>query len=339
MVRDGSPGSSLGVRGFGAAWPLLVGLLLGAPSACGTAAGASGSRWSAGGDQAGELPGIDTSDLTARETSEWWSAVNELDAPCPGQDLSVARCVSEARPCSGCRPAAELLRDQILLGRPRAQVEAAFRLRFDPEQVVGIDVTGSPGKGAARPSVLIVEWADFECPFCARAAALLRAEVDAYPDQVRLVFKHFPLDQHVYAMDAALAVIAADRQGKFWELHDALYANRDSLDPAGVEQLARGLGLDMTRFAADRASAEARAAVERDMRQADALGLGGTPFIFVNGRRFDLSVFDLGTELSPWVELEIEMATGRRPHARRRSGRASNAAPQAVSPRATEPGR
>ncbi len=329
----------MGGRGFGAAWPLLVGLLVGAPIACGTATGASGSRWSAGGAQPGELPGINTSDLTARETSEWWAAVNELDAPCPGQAVSVAQCVLESRPCSGCRPAAELLRDQIRLGRPRAQVETAFRLRFDPEQVVDLDVAGSPGKGAAKPSVVIVEWSDFGCPFCARAAAMLRAEVDAYPDQVRLVFKHFPLDYHLHSMDVALASVAADRQGKFWEFHDALYADRESHDPASVDKLARELRFDMARFAADRASAEARASVERDVKQADALGLSGTPFIFVNGRHFDLSVFDLGTELTPWVELEIELATGRRPHARRRSGRASNAAPQAVSPRATEPDR
>jgi len=322
-----------------ASWPALVGFVVGAASACGATGGASGGRWGAEGGQRRELPGIDTSELTAREESEWWSAVNDLAAPCPDQPVNLAQCVSEDRACPGCRPAAELLRDQIVLGRARAQVEAAFRIRFDPAQVTRIDLAGAPGKGAAKPTVVIVEWADFECPFCARAAALLRAEVDAYPDQVRLVFKHFPLEQHAHAMEAALAAVAADRQGKFWELHDALYANRESLDPASLEQLARGLGLDMARFAADRASPEVRGVVERDMRQADALGLGGTPFIFVNGRRFDLAIFDLATELSPWVELEIEIATGRRPRARRRAGRAVDAAGQAVSPRVAESAR
>jgi|GEM_PF-430180 protein-disulfide isomerase len=338
MVRDGFRCSSFGGRAHRGAWAGLIGLLLFAPSACGTTAGARGSHWGTEVERRRQLPGVDTSALTAREASEWWTAVNGLDAPCPGRAVSVAQCVGEALPCAGCRPAAELVRDQILLGRSREQVEAAYRLRFDPEQVVTIDVSGSPGRGAAKPSVVIVEWSDFGCPFCARAAGILRAEVDAYPDEVRLVFKHFPLDYHPHSMEVALASVAADRQGKFWEFHDALFADRESHDPASVDKLARALRLDLARFAADRASAEARALVERDMKQADALGLSGTPFIFVNGRRFDLSVFDLGTELSPWIELEVELATGRRPRARRRAGRAANPAPQAVSPRTAEPG-
>ncbi|MBN2191697.1 MAG: thioredoxin domain-containing protein [Polyangiaceae bacterium] len=277
--------------------------------ACGPTHGV-GSRWKSGGDRSGTLPGIDTSELTSRERSEWWAAVNDLDAPCLGQAASIARCVSESLPCASCRPAAEFLRQQILRGQPRAQVEAAFKLRFDPSAVRAIDVKDAPWKGAARPAVVIVVWADFGCPFCARAASLLDAQVKARPDQVRVVYKHFPLDQHLAATDAARATVAAHRQGKFWELHDALYAHREDLEGVMIERLARELGLDMARFAADMASAETRAMIERDMREADALGLRGTPFVHVNGRYFDFAVFDLITDLDGWIELELEIVAG-----------------------------
>jgi protein-disulfide isomerase len=316
-------------RGRAFAWGLVAALV-----AVGCASGnARRGTWGGGGGSQ-RLPGVDSSDLTSRESSEWWAAVNELLAPCPDQAVSVAQCVAEARPCASCRPAADLLVRQVLLGRPRTQVEAAFRLRFDPAGIHAVDAGDSPWKGAKNPVVVIVEWADFECPFCARAAPMLSAQVAAHPDQVRLVFKHFPLDQHVSSRDAALAAVAAQRQGKFWELHDALYAHRDALDAASIARIADDLGLDMDRFQADIASPEVAAVIDRDMHQADELGLRGTPLIYINGREFALSVFDLASELEPWIEDELELATGRRARSRPRRAHATDG--EGTSPRAQE---
>lgn len=323
---------------------LLVSTSLCAPSAGGLAGcGASGAgtageaRWVAA--DSDSLPGVDTRQLTNRERQAWWTAVSELPAPCPDLELSLAECVREARPCRACRPAAEFVRDQILRGRTREQVNQSYRLRFDPAQVAALELTASPAKGAARPTVILVEWADFQCPFCGRGAELLAAQAVARPEHVQVVFKHYPLDYHEGAMQAALAAVAAHRQGKFWPFHDALYAHRTSLDERVIDELAREVGLDLERFAADRRSAEARAVVEQDMREADALGLPGTPFIFVNGRHFDFSSFDLVTELDEWVDLEIELRTGRPPGRRRAKGGAPLPSVPAggVSP-AVEPG-
>ena len=278
----------------------------------GRKAGRTGSRASEG-----ELPGVDTSQLTGRERGEWWTQVSELLAPCADQPVSIAQCVQEARPCRACLPAAQFLLRQVTLGKTRGQVENAFVLRFDPDSVKSIDIAGAPFKGPQRAPVTIVEWADFQCPFCALASPYLDYLVDAYPERVKLVFRHFPISHHSYAVTAAQAAIAAGRQGKFWEMHDLLFANRQDLDDTVFVRLAKKLKLDTDRFQVDMAAQATMDVIERDRREADELGLRGTPMIYVNGRNFDLAHFDLMQDLQPWVETEIEIATGQSVSAKR----------------------
>ncbi len=260
----------------------------------------------------GELPGVDTSELTARERTEWWTQVTELLAPCPDQPVSIAQCVNEARPCAACTPAAEFLLRQVTLGKTRSQIEGAFQLRFGPDSVQTIEIAGAPFKGPERAPVTIVEWADFQCPFCALASPYLDYLVKAYPGQVKVVFRHFPISHHEFALPAAQAAIAAGQQGKFWAMHDLLFANRQSLDTTTFLRLAQELGLDMDRFQVDMAAQTTLDVVERDRREADQLGLRGTPLIYVNGREFDLRQFDMMQELQPWIETEVELSTGKR---------------------------
>lgn len=260
----------------------------------------------------GKLRGIDTSQLTSRERSEWWTQVSELLAPCPDQPVSIAQCVDEKRPCSACVPAAEFLVRQVTLGKTRAQIERAFGLRFDADSVKPIDVDGAPFKGPRDAPVTIVEWADFECPFCALASPYLDYLVKAFPGQVRVVFKHFPISYHTWSVLAARAAVAAHRQGKFWPMHNGLFANRESLDEATILHLAQQIGLDMDRFKADMTAQTTLDTIERDRREADELGLRGTPMIYVNGRYFDLQDFDLMQDLLPWIETEIEITTKKR---------------------------
>jgi hypothetical protein len=124
------------------------------------------------------LPGVDTSSLTPRELTKWREYVGELLSPCPDQPVSVAQCVSESRACGACVPAAKFLVDRVRRGDARAQAEAAYRTRFAPESVKSIDLADSPVKGAEKPVVTLVEWADFECPFCAVAAPILKGVVE-----------------------------------------------------------------------------------------------------------------------------------------------------------------
>lgn len=260
------------------------------------------------------LPGVDTSNLTAREKSEWSSYVSELLAPCADQPVSVADCVKEKRDCKLCLPAAKFLVDEVKEGKARSQVETAFRKRFAPEQIKKIDVGDSPSLGPENAPVQIVEWADFECPFCGKAAPMLHELIDAYPGQVRLVFKHYPLSIHKSADKAARAAVAADKQGKFWQMHERLFAAQGAekeLDDAMIKHIAQEVGLNIKKFEEDAASEETADVVARDRKQADSLELTGTPWIYVNGRHFDLTQFDPVKDLDGWVQLEIEVKTGK----------------------------
>lgn len=256
-----------------------------------------------------ELPGVDTSALTSREKSKWNEYVTELLAPCPDQPVSVAQCVTESKPCAACLPAAKFLVDRVRRGDARPQAEAAYRMRFSPEAVKKLDIEGSPAKGAERPIVTVVEWADFECPFCAVASPILAELVEKHPDEVRVVFKHYPLAAHQHAENAARAAVAAHQQGKFWPLSQALFeAQKEGLDEEKVLELARAAGLDMKGFQTALGSEATADSVARDRKQADELGLEGTPMIYINGRYFNFDHFDLRQDLEPWVELEIAMA-------------------------------
>jgi protein-disulfide isomerase len=142
------------------------------------------------------------------------------------------------------------------------------------------------GKGDAR--VTMVLFSDFQCPYCARAEPAVKDVEQAYPNDVKVVWKHFPLPFHPNAMPAALAAEAAREQGgsaKFWAMHDKLFANQQALSEATYEQYARELGLDLARFKADLASPKLRARVEEDAKLAQQLQVNGTPTFLVNGER------------------------------------------------------
>jgi protein-disulfide isomerase len=263
-----------------------------------------------------ELSGVDTGSLRAREKREWSSAVGELLAPCADQPVSVAQCVKESRACKACLPAANFLVKQVQKGRTRSQIEAAYKKRFSPSEVKQISLDGSPEKGATNAKVTLVEWADFECPFCARTAPVLDELVERYSGQVRLVFKNYPLSIHKHAEQAARAGAAAHRQGKFWAMHHALFDRTDKkvkLEHDALEAAAKEIGLDLKRFKEDLASEPVADIVGKDRKQADALGLEGTPLLYINGRHFDLDHFDVSEDLESWLKLEIELVTGKAP--------------------------
>ena len=267
---------------------------------------AGGDQNQGRGDKIVALKGIDTSALTARERSDWSRAVSELLSPCPDQPVSVEQCVNEARACAACVPAARYLVEQVKRGRTRAQVDGAYRARFGADQVKNIDVRDSPSKGAPNAPVLIVEFADFECPACADKRTLLDKLVEESAGKVRLVFKNFPLSMHPNAEKAARAGWAAHKQGKFWQLHPLLFDNQADLSQPSVEKLAQKAGIDLVRFRQDRDSEAAADAVLRDRKQGEGLNIQSTPSLFINGRPFPAST-EFDQDLEDWLELEFEL--------------------------------
>lgn len=153
------------------------------------------------------------------------------------------------------------------------------------EPVVQISTAGAASLGPVDAPVTITVFKDFECPPCARSAPLVKQVINAYPEQVRLIFKQFPLGMHKHARAAAIASMAADRQGKFWPLHDLLFANYNKLNPVKITQLAEQAGLDMVRFEADRKDPRLLQQLSADQQEGQRIGVRGTPTIFINGRR------------------------------------------------------
>ncbi len=159
------------------------------------------------------------------------------------------------------------------------------RPQEDPNKVYDIPVGDSYFKGPEDAAVTIVEFSDFQCPFCSKAASLVEQVMEAYPKDVRFVYKNYPLPFHKEAMPAAKAAIAAGKQGKFWEMHDELFANYRSLNDEFYASTAGKLGLDVEQFKTDMASPAVQKIVNDEMKQAQAAGVRGTPTFFINGKK------------------------------------------------------
>jgi protein-disulfide isomerase len=246
------------------------------------------------------LAGVDTSSLTPREKHEWSARVTELLAPCADVPVSVAQCVQEKRKCPRCLPAAKLVAKMVRDGMSQEQIEGAFHARFDPEKVKSVDVGSAPFKGPAGAPVTLVEFADFECPYCAIMAPVLEKMWQGRQQEVRYVYKFMPLSGHPHGESSARAAIAAMNQGKFWEMHDLLFANRDHLEQADVDGYAKSIGLDLAKFHKDADSQATTDVIAKDRKQADALGVQGTPTIYINGREYSI-----GQDLDEWITEEL----------------------------------
>jgi hypothetical protein len=246
------------------------------------------------------LSGIDTSPLTPREKREWSSYVSELLAPCSDVPVSIAQCVQEKRACSRCMPAAKYVLKGVRDGLSREQVEKSFHARFDADQIKDVALGDSPAKGPAGAPITLVEFADFECPYCAIMAPRLEEAFAKRTGQIRFVYKFMPLAGHPHGEISARAAIAAMDQGKFWEMHDKLFTNRDHLEPQDLDSYAKDIGLDMKRFAQDQTSQATTDRIAADRKLADSLDVKGTPTIYINGREYDVQ-----SDLNDWLALEL----------------------------------
>jgi protein-disulfide isomerase len=155
----------------------------------------------------------------------------------------------------------------------------------DPNEVHEIPVGQSYIRGPENAPVTIVEFSDYQCPFCIRTDPLIRSVLEQYPTQVRFIYKHLPLTSlHPNALPAAQAAVAAQKQGKFWEMHTILFSKNQGLGADALKSYAQQIGLDMPKFETDMASPETKSQIQEDMRLSRQLGVRGTPTIFVNGK-------------------------------------------------------
>ncbi len=182
----------------------------------------------------------------------------------------------------------ELEISQRLLARLRSQARVTIHLEPPPPpSVESLVLPGAAYKGPATAPVTIVEFSDFQCPFCARSQAVLKQVLEKYPNDVKLVFRHFPLESHPQARLAAEAAECAARQGKFWEYHDQLFASAGELPRSRLQGLAETIGLDPQGFSSCLDGGTTGVRVAADLMAGRQLGVTGTPTFFVNGRMLE----------------------------------------------------
>ncbi|MFO0549373.1 MAG: thioredoxin domain-containing protein [Polyangiaceae bacterium] len=240
------------------------------------------------------------------------SAMHELFAPCSNEAVPLDQCIAEHRACTSCAPAADLVSTLVRRGTSNKDVRTFYTARFaSPE---AIDFGTSPVLGPSGAPVVIVEWLDYECPHCAAMEPVLDMLMERFPNQILRVEKLYPLKSHTHAGPAALAALAADRQGKFWPMHKLMLENQDKLEGSDLESYATKLGLDMKRFKQDMASKRVADLLADDVSQADKLGLDGTPFLWVNGRQLPFELMSAFLDdFEEWVRGDIVIA-GATPH-------------------------
>ena len=259
------------------------------------------------------LPGVDMKRLTPAQQKVALTVLRDSACPC-GCPMKLAQCRVEDPGCGQSTNLATLVADAAAAGKSVAEIRKALadsplmkaasqrdRILLDP---VTLNLFGAPVKGAANAKVTIVEFSDFQCPFCVKAIPQLDALLKAFPNDVRLVYKQFPLDQHNQAELAARASLAAHAQGKFWPLHDKMYANPRIINRTTALAWAKELGLDIPKFTQVLDAPETAAAVKRDMSDGTRAAVSATPTIFINGKKYQGAI-EVG-QLMPIIQNELK---------------------------------
>lgn len=267
------------------------------------AAAAAGAMAAAGKpDDTTPPQGVDVSKLDEGEKKIFFRVANKVASAC-GKAHSL---IYSAKNDPGCkrsifalRYAAKLARDGFL----ESEITEALEKRY-LQKAVKIDVSDAPMKGDPKAPITLVEFADFECPHCRHLQPVLDRLLEEYKGQIKVYYKHFPLRSHQNAEPAAIASVAAQRQGKFWALTTKFWKNQDALAQADLEKYAQETGLDMKKWKEDLGAAATKQRVDKDRAEGDRLNISGTPTVYVNGREVtDAKEYET---LKAWIDEELE---------------------------------
>jgi protein-disulfide isomerase len=257
------------------------------------------------------LNGVDFTGLTPEKKTTALKALRTMGCTC-GCDMKVAECRVKDPNCPRSKPLAGVIVDAVKAGKGSADaIEVAkasqwghvveHKLLDDP---VKIEIRGAPTMGPANARITLVEFSDFQCPYCSKASTQIAEILKAYPNDVKLVFKQYPLDNHPQAMISAQASLAAYNQGKFWQLHDLMFANRTKLSPGAIHFWAQSIGLDMKKFDADLNSPTVKKQVLKDLEDGEKAGVEGTPTLYIDGQRYNGESLDL-IKIKPVIDGEL----------------------------------
>jgi protein-disulfide isomerase len=238
------------------------------------------------------LGNIDLSELTPVQKKAVLKIARDQDCSCQC-GMKTAECIMKDTNCSYSRNLVKIAIQGVKDGKSMMEISKLMdaspkahrpKLLEDP---VKIPVAGSPVKGPADARVTLVEFSDFECPFCSSAEKQVDIVMKAYPKDVKLIYKQFPLSMHPHAELAAEASLAAREQGKFWEMYEVLFKNFRQLSRNSILEMAKDLGLDMSKFQADLDSGKFKKEVEKDIADGEAANVYGTPAFYINGKQYN----------------------------------------------------
>ena len=238
------------------------------------------------------LAGVDFTGLDPAAKERALDIMNEQGCDC-GCGMQIAECRVNDKTCPRSPGLAATIVAAVKAGKTHDQVVAALKVGARPAAAgapatpgapAAISLEGAKFKGKTTAKATLVEYADFQCPYCVRALPMVNEILKKYPDDVRYVFKQLPLVSiHKFAEPAARAHLAAGRQGKYWEMYDVLFANARALDDASLMKYARDLGLDMARFEKDFNDPTIKQEIDKDVAESQQIGVSGTPTFFING--------------------------------------------------------
>lgn len=261
-----------------------------------------------------DLAGVDWTGISAPQKTAILKGLRETPCSC-GCGMKLAECRVKDPACTFSRGLATIVVTTVRSGKSVEEgfaAAAASKFAHPPqeeitrilEDPISIPVKGAPVKGAANAAVTLVEFSDFQCPYCVKAVPQIDALLKAYPTQVRLVFKQFPLDIHSQAAFAAAVALGAHEQGKFWQMHDALFSLRGALSREAVMAKAAQAGVDVKKLEASLASKSVKQQMDQDVADGDEAGVQGTPTLFINGKRYNGPI--LLDALKPLIEQEMK---------------------------------
>lgn len=211
----------------------------------------------------------------------------ELGCPCPRSKVSLAECLVTGAACARAPFAARAILRALGRGEKPRKIAPRLLERFGPVDPEKVELSRAACRGRSNARATLLVFSDFQCPFCALGKRLVQELEKQAGERLRVCFKNWPLTKiHPLAMGAARAAVAAQRQGKFWQMHDLMFDNRESLERSDLLAHAKELGLDMTRFEKDMDSPQTAARIQLDIKEAKGMRLRGTPAFLVNGRRY-----------------------------------------------------
>jgi protein-disulfide isomerase len=237
--------------------------------------------------------------LTDQQKTTVMQAMNTRNCECGCGMGTLAVCLQKDPNCPRSPAMAKLAVDLVKQGKGLTEIQAAIDAKQKegakpaaapaaPEVPAGpkkIELFAwNPRKGPKAAKVTIVEFSDFQCPFCSRVVPTIHQIEEQYGKDVAIIFKNQPLPFHDKAKGAAYAFLAAGRQGKAWEMHDKMFANNTALTPPDLEKYAKDLGLDVAKFTKDVEDPKVKEEVDADSKQGTSVGASGTPAFFINGR-------------------------------------------------------